>query len=220
MPITRWKVSSLRSRALCHCLLFKRTDSRFFPTSTSRTICREHAILLHSNLLSCCIPRCGNATAKASIIAIGNRLQRPKGKFPAWVSTHEQDPLFWVSGTDGMSLVQKISGAASCFALMVGSKLGCTQLLRVMSRWQIGPATHLWVVKGIISSCLMYIHPVLIGSGLLDVPSVLGPLHLSADIGNRKRLFTEQCSHPDGGVLVLVQSFVSFSCSEALDDGR
>ena len=33
------------------------------------------AILLHDNLLSCYVPWCGNTTAAASIIAIGNRLR-------------------------------------------------------------------------------------------------------------------------------------------------
>ena len=45
------------------------------------------AILLHDNFLSCYVPWCGNAHARTSVIAIGNRLRRPKkGKFPAWMS--------------------------------------------------------------------------------------------------------------------------------------
>ena len=36
-------------------------------------------ILLHENLLSCYVPMCDNASAKTSIIAIGNRLRYPKG---------------------------------------------------------------------------------------------------------------------------------------------
>ena len=104
-------------------------------------------ILLHENLLSCYVPMCGNATTNISIIAIGNRLRYPRGEFPAWVSEYEHDPLLWVSGTDGMSLVWKISGAVGLFMFAVVSKLGSTQLLRAMSGWQIGPGTHSWLVE-------------------------------------------------------------------------
>ena len=57
-----------------------------------------------------------------SIIAIGNQLHYPKGQFPAWVHEHEHDPLFWVSGTDGMSLLQKISGAVGLLIVVVFSE--------------------------------------------------------------------------------------------------
>ena len=107
----------------------------------------ETVILLHNNFLSCYVPMCSNTSAKTSIISIGNRLRYPKGKFPAWVLKHERDPLLWTSGTEGMSLVQKISGATVLFIFVVGSKRRAATLLSVMSGWQIGPATHLWVVK-------------------------------------------------------------------------
>ena len=42
---------------------------------------------------------------------------------------------------------QKTSGAVSFFLLVLATKLGSAQLLNAMSRWQHGPATHLWVVK-------------------------------------------------------------------------
>ena len=105
------------------------------------------AILLHDNFLSCYVPVCGNARANISIIAIGNRLCYPRGEFPAWVSEYEHDPLFWVSDTDGMSMMLKISGAVGSFVLVVVLKLGPAQLLRAMSEWQIGPGTHSWLVK-------------------------------------------------------------------------
>ena len=38
-----------------------------------------------------------------------------KGEFPAWVLEYEHDPLLWVSGTDGMSLLWQISGAVGSF---------------------------------------------------------------------------------------------------------
>ena len=104
-------------------------------------------ILLHNNLLSCCVPTCGNASAKTSVIAIGNRLRYPKREFPTWVLKYERDPLLWISGTDGMSLVKTISGASCLFIIVVASKLGSAKVLRAMSGWQFGPATHLWVVK-------------------------------------------------------------------------
>ena len=81
----------------------------------------------------------------------------PRGEFPAWVLNYEQDPLFWVSGNDGTSLVLKIIGAVGLFMFVVISKLGSAQLLKVMSEWQIGPATHLWIVKATaqLHACLV-----------------------------------------------------------------
>ena len=61
---------------------------------------------------------------------------------------------------------------------------------------------------------------ILIGSGLLDVPSVLGPLRMPGDIGNCKRLFTEQCSRQGLCIPVLVPALLSFSGNGALYDGR
>ena len=94
-------------------------------------------ILLHNNLLSCYLPMFGNATAKLSIIAIGNQLPYPKHKFPAWVLEYECDPLLWKSGTEGMSLALKISGAVGLFMFVVASTLGSAKVLRAMSGWQI-----------------------------------------------------------------------------------
>ena len=108
---------------------------------------RPTAILLHNNLLSCFVPLCGNVTLQTSIIAIGNQWRYPEIEFPAWVLEQERDPLLWVSGSEGTSLVQKIISSVSCFMLVVASKLGSVQMLRAISAWQIGPATHLWVVK-------------------------------------------------------------------------
>ena len=48
---------------------------------------------------------------------------------------------------DGMSLMQKISGAFGLFLVVVASKVGSARLLRAMSAWMIGPTAHLWVVK-------------------------------------------------------------------------
>ena len=105
------------------------------------------AILVHDNLLSCYLPWCGNATARTSLSAVGNRLLHPKDEFPSWVSKPEHDPLFWVSGHEGMSLVKKISGAVCFFMLVVALKLRCSKLLRALSEWQVGQVTHLWLVK-------------------------------------------------------------------------
>ena len=104
-------------------------------------------ILLHNNLLSCYLPMFGDATAKLSMIAIGNQLPYPKHKFPAWVLEYERDPLLWKSGTEGMSLVLKISGAVGLFVFVVASTLGSAKVLSAMSEWQIGPQAHIWVVK-------------------------------------------------------------------------
>ena len=81
------------------------------------------AIFLHNDLLSCHVPRCGNATASTSILAIGNRLRQPRGKFPAWVSRYEHDPLFWDDGSQGMFLLRLVSGAVLLFLFAMVSKL-------------------------------------------------------------------------------------------------
>ena len=91
-------------------------------------------VLLYENLLSCNFPICSNASVKTSVIAIGNKLRYPKGEFPAWVLEYERDPLFWTSGTDGMSLVLMISGAVGLLVFAVVSTLGSDGLLRAMSR--------------------------------------------------------------------------------------
>ena len=133
--------STLSLLALHNNCLRVLSDVNFEDNPTTTTI------LLHNNLLSCYVPMCGNATAKTSLIAIGNQFRYPNGEFPAWVMEYERDPLLWIAGTDGMSLVQKLSGAAGLFMFVVVLKLGIATPLRVMSGWPIGPAPHLWVVK-------------------------------------------------------------------------
>ena len=81
-------------------------------------------------------------------------MQHPKGAFPAWVSKHEHDSLFWASGVDGMSLLQMISGAVGFFIVVVYGKFGNAQWLIAMSRWR---TAHLWLVQGSshLVSCLV-----------------------------------------------------------------
>ena len=83
----------------------------------------------------------GRPLRSVSIIAIGNRLRRPKGGFPAWVSKSEQDPLFWVSAVEGMSLLLKIGGAVLFFVMALSFDRAKCQ--RAMSRSQIGPVAHM-----------------------------------------------------------------------------
>ena len=79
-----------------------------------------------------------------------------KDEFPAWVSKYERDPLFWVSGNEGMSLLQKITGAALFFGLVMACKLDNARWLSAMSRWQIGSGGHLWALQASshLVSCL------------------------------------------------------------------
>ena len=104
-------------------------------------------ILLQNNLLSCSVPRCGNTSSHKTIITIGNRLRRPVGEFPTWISKYEHDPLLWVSGVEGMSLLLRISGAVLFLMLAMVWKLNSAKWLRATSRWQIGPPAHLLVVQ-------------------------------------------------------------------------
>ena len=105
------------------------------------------ALLLQNNLLSCSAPKCGNAKVGTSVIAIGNRLGHAKGQYPAWVSKHEQDPLFWVSGFEGLLLFRRISAATAFFILTVSWKLTNDGSPRLMSEWLSGPAAHLWLMQ-------------------------------------------------------------------------
>ena len=73
---------------------------------------------------------------------------------------------------------------------------------------------------GIIASFFVLREGVLMGSSLLDVSAALGPLRMSPDIGNRKRLLTKQCSCPGFGAHVLVQTCLWFSGSGALHNGE
>ena len=152
--------STLSRLALQHNRLKLFRGIHFVPFAKARPE-RLTSIFLHDNLLSCSVPECGNASAQTSLIAIGNRLRYPNGKFPTWVHKYEQDPLMWVSGTDGMALVVKISGA-SFFMLAVTLRFGYSKLLRALDAWQIGPSTHSWVVKasshihaGMVINCLL-----------------------------------------------------------------
>ena len=76
-------------------------------------------------------------------LLIGNKLRHPKGKFPPWVSKSDQDPLFWVSGADGVSLLKKIGGALCFFVFAVASTAGSGEVLAalsgIQSRAQDGP---------------------------------------------------------------------------------
>ena len=67
--------------------------------------------------------------------------------------------------------------------------------------------------EGIISSCCLHGARILIGGSLLHAPFILGPLRMPTDSRNSERLLTEQCSHPDLGVNVLVQARFPFPCS-------
>ena len=66
---------------------------------------------------------------------------------------------------------------------------------------------------GIISCGFMLGEGILVGNGLLDAPSVLGPVCMPPDVYDCKRLLTEQCSGPGLGVLALVPPLVPFSSS-------
>ena len=145
-------------------------------------------IFLHNNLLSCYAPMCGNGTVNTSLIAIGNRLRYPKGEFPAWVLEYERDPLFWVSGADGISLIKTLSGAVGLFLVVLVFKLGSAQVLRAMSGWQVGPVTHLWVVKASSHMYAGMLMGVLLGSSIHHAPSVVGPLCLPTDTGSHEAL--------------------------------
>ena len=84
-----------------------------------------------------------------------------------------------------------------------------------MADW---PRDPLMAWRGIIASSCCYSAGFFIGSGLHHVPFALGPVYLPPDTGNDERLLTEQYSHPNLGVLVLVQNLAPFSGSTSLND--
>ena len=116
------------------------------------------AILLHNNMMSCSVPRCGNAKVRASIAAIGNRFgHASKSEFPVWVSKYERDPLFWVSSNEGLYLLRKIIGAVLLFVLGMAWKLRNAHWLSTMLKWQIGSGDRLWALQASshLISCLV-----------------------------------------------------------------
>ena len=131
------------------------------PLPENRLLFEDNAaqtsIFLHHNFLSCSVPRCGNANVRASVVGLGNRLGVPNDEFPAWVSTHERDALFWVSGSEGMSLLQKIIGAVLFFVLVIAKKLDNARWLRAMLGWHVGSGDFLWAFQAAsyLVSCLV-----------------------------------------------------------------
>ena len=134
-----------RSISGTHCTDF--TFVQVLPELHLENSASRTGILLHNNLLSCDVSSCGNVTTRTSIIAIGNRLRHPKGAFPAWISKHEHDPFFWVSGVEVTCLLLKISGTVIAFMLVMAWKINTAKWLRAMSTWQVGPAPDLWVMQ-------------------------------------------------------------------------
>ena len=178
------------------------------------------ALLLHSNLLSCSVPSCGNAYVRRSIVAIGNRLGHAKGEYPAWVSKYEQDPLFWVSGFEGMSLFVKISGAAGFFMLTMFWKLKKARWPRLMSEWLSGPAVHIWFAQASshLGSCL-------VKESLLAAVFLVFLLFWDLYACPETLAMASSCLRSSAlvralGVLLLVPTLLSFSCNGALDNGR
>ena len=128
-------------------LVLHKNRLKVFPALHLKDSALTTVILLHDNLLSCDVPRCGDATARTSIAAIGNKFRHPKGEFPRWLSQCERDPLFWISGDEGMRLLRNISGAMSFFVFVMAWKLGSARQLSVMSKWLNGSSAHLWFVQ-------------------------------------------------------------------------
>ena len=90
------------------------------------------------------------------------------------MANYERDPLFWASDVEGMSFVRTTSGAVGFLMLSIAWRLRNVGWLRAMSIWQIGPAPHLWLVQASSHIVFMLGKGNLIGSSLLDVPSVSG----------------------------------------------
>ena len=210
LPITRWKVLSHPfTSTLTHLSLHKNRLKVLPDLHFKDTVRFKAAILLHNNLLSCYVPWCGNTSVGTSLIAIGNRLRHPEGAFPAWVSQYEHDPLFWVSGVEGIILLLKTSGAVCFFMLAtLWSKIGSAKWLRAKGKMANWTAGSLIGGPGIILSSFMLGTRILSGSSLLDASAALGPLCMPSDIGSCKRLLTKQCSRPRTGVPLLVQAFL------------
>ena len=63
------------------------------------------------------------------------------------MSKYEHDPLFWVSDTEGLSLLLKICGACGFFMIAMASKLDTAHWLQAISSWPSGRASHLLVAQ-------------------------------------------------------------------------
>ena len=117
---------------------------------------RDGVVLLFNNLLSCHLPRCAAQSVNLSISLLGNRVQRPKGSFPAWVLPMERDGLLLTTGNEGLLFTLQVIGASSCLALVIALKLGHSMLARILARWQCwtGSHAHLARASSRLLSCI------------------------------------------------------------------
>ena len=104
------------------------SDVRFSKSMNS-------SVLVHNNLLSCHLPRCGNATAKVSLSGLGNQLSCPKRGFPKWVVPIDRDRLFWVRDREGFALLMKLFSACSLLVVVVASRVRGRHNCLALSRW-------------------------------------------------------------------------------------
>eukprot|EP00971_Amphidinium_carterae_P249153 4945612-Amphidinium_carterae.1 len=76
-------------------------------------------ILLHSNLLSCKLPRHGGQRARFAMALVGNHFMEPSGSYPTWIAVDEHSTFFCVSPGQGLGLVVKSIGGSILLCLAV-----------------------------------------------------------------------------------------------------
>ena len=102
----------------------------------------QSSILLQHNALSCRLPDLGDVRPTLSLCAVGNHFQHPDTDFPDWVSTFEQDGLFWSTGREGLMVCFRALSSGMVFLLAVGLRLGWQRIARAVSRWHSRPGSQ------------------------------------------------------------------------------
>ena len=113
------------------------SDARFEDRKSK--IFKGSSVLVHNNLLSCDLPRCGKEVVKISLSGLGNQLSFPKQAFPEWVTPLDRDRLFWVTDREGLELLMKVIGASGLLFMTAAIKGHGYRF----SKWHAQPGNHL-----------------------------------------------------------------------------
>eukprot|EP00971_Amphidinium_carterae_P016554 327087-Amphidinium_carterae.1 len=114
-------------------------------------------VILHSNHLSCQLPRNKLVRANFSTAMIGNRFAAPS-RYPPWITEDEQSSLFCVSTTLGMDVLLKLlcGGTLLAVAIIVwGGQRVIRQTFRDQNLAEAWCRTTRGQAKFALASCML-----------------------------------------------------------------
>ena len=93
-------------------------------------------LLLQHNALSCHLPLtiADHIHPKVTLCAVGNQLQKPS---PPWLSSFEQNGVFWFSETESLRLVFRLTVAVLLFLAVLLSQLGWKKIGFAMAKLHV-----------------------------------------------------------------------------------